>query len=161
MGHPYAHAEPPSWDSAGQPTNLAAAAADAGEWLALIERLVASGAWKFGQPDSMERLRGCRAQLARLLPGPARVAPEHQATVDAMVADAEARQAAEVERDAARYRWLRKHASRRQIPGRRLRYERGSIHVWRCDEPDEYTVLHGDTLDEAVDAAMRRVPGGA
>lgn len=59
----------PSWTD-GIPDNLAAAAADASEWLALIERCVQAGRWRFGKPDSMGRLRACIAQLDRHLSEP-------------------------------------------------------------------------------------------
>ena len=59
----------PEWDDAGEATTLAAAAEDADEWMALIERLHNSGLgpWKFSQPDSLEKLRGCRRALRRFL----------------------------------------------------------------------------------------------
>lgn len=59
----------PSWTD-GIPDNLAAAAADASEWLVLIERCVQSGAWHFNKPDSMIRLQACIAQLDRHLSEP-------------------------------------------------------------------------------------------
>lgn len=52
----------PSWTD-GIPDNLAAAAADASEWLALIERCVQAGRWHFGLPDSLSKLQACMAQL--------------------------------------------------------------------------------------------------
>ena len=55
------------WDDAGEAASLAAAAEDADEWLALIERLHESGRWKFSEADSAEKLRGCRRALRRLL----------------------------------------------------------------------------------------------
>ncbi len=57
----------PKWSAAGEPDNLAAAAADAGEWLALIERAHAAGRWKFSQSDSLSRLQGCRTMLQKYL----------------------------------------------------------------------------------------------
>lgn len=59
----------PEWDEAGEAKTLAAAAEDADEWMALIERLHNNGRghWKFSQPDSLEKLRGCRAALRRFL----------------------------------------------------------------------------------------------
>ena len=59
----------PEWDEAGEAKTLAAAAEDADEWMALIERLHKNGRgpWKFSQPDSLERLLGCRAALRRFL----------------------------------------------------------------------------------------------
>jgi hypothetical protein len=56
----------PEWQD-GEPANLAAAAADAGVWLGLIESCVQSGAWHFGRPDSMAKLQGCRAALRKHL----------------------------------------------------------------------------------------------
>ncbi len=47
--------------------NLLAAAEDADEWLALIERLNALRRWKFSEPDSLEKLRACRSELRRFL----------------------------------------------------------------------------------------------
>lgn len=47
--------------------NLLAAAEDADEWLALIERLHALRRWKFSEPDSLEKLRACRSELRRFL----------------------------------------------------------------------------------------------
>ena len=46
-----------------------AAAADADEWLALIERLHNNGRgpWKFSDPESAGKLRGCRASLHRFI----------------------------------------------------------------------------------------------
>ena len=57
------------WDGAGEATTLAAAAADAGEWLALIERLHDNGRgpWKFSDPESAGKLRGCRASLHKFI----------------------------------------------------------------------------------------------
>lgn len=57
------------WDDAGEATTLVAAAADADEWLALIERLHNNGCgpWKFSDPDSAVKLRGCRASLRRFI----------------------------------------------------------------------------------------------
>ena len=59
----------PEWDEAGEAKTLAAAAEDADEWMALIERLHNNGRgpWKFSQPDSLEKLRGCRRALRRFL----------------------------------------------------------------------------------------------
>ena len=59
----------PERDDAGEAMTLAAAAEDADEWLALIERLhkYGRGPWKFSQPDSLEKLRGCRRALRRFL----------------------------------------------------------------------------------------------
>ena len=57
------------WDEAGEATTLAAAAADADEWLALIERLNKNGRgpWKFSDPESAENLRVCRASLHKFI----------------------------------------------------------------------------------------------
>lgn len=57
------------WDDAGEATTLAAAAADADEWLALIEQLHNNGRgpWKFSDPESAGKLRGCRASLHRFI----------------------------------------------------------------------------------------------
>ena len=57
------------WDGAGEATTLAAAAANAGEWLALIERLHNNGRgpWKFSDPASIGNLKGCRAALHRFI----------------------------------------------------------------------------------------------
>ena len=57
------------WDDAGEATTLAAAAADADEWLALIERLHDNGRgpWKFSDPASIGNLKGCRAALNRFI----------------------------------------------------------------------------------------------
>lgn len=52
----------PKWE-AGVPANLEAAAADAGEWLELIERCVLSRRWNFNLPESLPKLRGCIEQL--------------------------------------------------------------------------------------------------
>lgn len=59
----------PEWDEAGEAKTLAAAAEDSDEWMALIERLHNNGRgpWKFSQPDSLQKLRGCRAALRRFL----------------------------------------------------------------------------------------------
>lgn len=59
-----APAAAPAWDDNGVATNLAAAAMDASEWLALIERLHAAGRWPFSEADSLAKLQGCRASLA-------------------------------------------------------------------------------------------------
>ena len=60
----------PEWDEVGEARTLAAAAYDADEWMALIQRLNDSGRgpWKFSDPESAEKLRGCRKALKRLLP---------------------------------------------------------------------------------------------
>jgi len=57
------------WDDAGEATTLAAAAADADKWLALIERLHDNGRgpWKFSDPESAGKLSGCRASLHRFI----------------------------------------------------------------------------------------------
>ena len=57
------------WDDDGEATTLAAAAADADEWLALIERLHNNGRgpWKFSDPESLGKLKGCRASLKRFI----------------------------------------------------------------------------------------------
>lgn len=57
------------WDDDGEATTLAAAAADADEWLALIERLNKNGRgpWKFSDPESAENLRVCRASLHKFI----------------------------------------------------------------------------------------------
>lgn len=62
---PQAPADAPVWVE-GRPANLAAAAKDADEWLALIQRLNDAGHWKFSEPDSRARLDGCRAALAAM-----------------------------------------------------------------------------------------------
>jgi hypothetical protein len=51
------------WTPEGEPMTLQAAAEDADEWLALIERLNAAGVWNFSQQDTAEKLRGCRKAL--------------------------------------------------------------------------------------------------
>lgn len=51
----------------GEPQNLQAAAADADEWLALIERLHAAGRWQFSESDSRYKLACCRDALQRFL----------------------------------------------------------------------------------------------
>ncbi len=60
----------PEWDEVGEARTLAAAAYDADKWMALIQRLNDSGRgpWKFSDPESAEKLRGCRKALKRLLP---------------------------------------------------------------------------------------------
>lgn len=65
----------PSWTN-GTPDNLAAAAADAGEWLDLIERCVLSGHWNFSLPDSLLKLRGCIEQLERHLTEASLIQPD-------------------------------------------------------------------------------------
>ena len=56
-----------------------------------------------------------------------------------------------VELDAARYRWLRDKANRTQ--GRNWhRLGKGEIQVIRWAERGEGDILHGETLDAAVDA---------
>ncbi len=57
----------PEWDDDGMPLNLLAAAEDADEWLALIERLHGLRRWKFSEPDSLAKLRACRAELMRFM----------------------------------------------------------------------------------------------
>lgn len=47
--------------------NLLAAAEDADEWLALIERLHSLRRWKLSEPASIKKLRGCRAELRRFM----------------------------------------------------------------------------------------------
>ena len=66
------------WDEAGEATTLAAAAEDADEWMALIERLHndGRGPWKFSDATSLERLRGCRMALRRFLTPNAKVRGE-------------------------------------------------------------------------------------
>lgn len=56
----------PEW-IAGEPANLQAAARDADEWLALIQRLNDAGRWRFSQPDSRAKLDGCRVALSKIL----------------------------------------------------------------------------------------------
>ena len=56
----------PEWDG-GEPANLQAAARDADEWLALIQRLNDAGRLLFSQPDSRPKLDGCRAALSKIL----------------------------------------------------------------------------------------------
>lgn len=63
----------PEWDG-GEPANLQAAARDADEWLALIQRLNDAGRWRFSQPDSRSKLDGCRAALSKILCAPAQQA---------------------------------------------------------------------------------------
>lgn len=57
------------WDESGEPMTFGAAAADADEWMALIERLhnEGRGPWKFSDSTSLEKLRGCRNNLRRFL----------------------------------------------------------------------------------------------
>lgn len=59
----------PEWDEGGEAKTLAAAAEDADEWLALIERLhnEGRGPWKFSDLTSLEKLRGCRRALRMFL----------------------------------------------------------------------------------------------
>lgn len=59
----------PEWDENGEGRTLAAAAEDADEWMALIERLHNNGRgpWKFSDATNLERLRGCRRNLRRCL----------------------------------------------------------------------------------------------
>jgi len=71
---PLRHAQQaPEWDG-GEPANLQAAARDADEWLALIQRLNDAGRWLFSQPDSRSKLDGCRAALSKILCAPAQQA---------------------------------------------------------------------------------------
>jgi len=71
---PLRHAQQaPEWDG-GEPANLQAAARDADEWLALIQRLNDAGRWLFSQPDSRPKLDGCRAALIKILCAPAQQA---------------------------------------------------------------------------------------
>jgi len=71
---PLRHAQQaPEWDG-GEPANLQAAARDADEWLALIQRLNDAGRWLFSQPDSRPKLDGCRAALSKILCAPAQQA---------------------------------------------------------------------------------------
>lgn len=71
---PLRHAQQaPEWDG-GEPANLQAAARDADEWLALIQRLNDAGRWRFSQPDSRSKLDGCRAALSKILCAPAQQA---------------------------------------------------------------------------------------
>lgn len=71
---PLRHAQQaPEWDG-GKPANLQAAARDADEWLALIQRLNDAGRWRFSQPDSRSKLDGCRAALSKILCAPAQQA---------------------------------------------------------------------------------------
>lgn len=71
---PLRHAQQaPEWDG-GKPANLQAAARDADEWLALIQRLNDAGRWLFSQPDSRPKLDGCRAALSKILCAPAQQA---------------------------------------------------------------------------------------
>ncbi len=63
----------PEWDG-GEPANLQAAARDADEWLALIQRLNDAGRLRFSQPDSRPKLDGCRAALSKILCAPAQQA---------------------------------------------------------------------------------------
>ena len=53
----------PTWNEAGEPTTLAAAAEDADEWLALIEKLHGRGVWQFSERESLQNLRDCRESL--------------------------------------------------------------------------------------------------
>jgi hypothetical protein len=59
----------PEWVD-GIPANLEAAAADALEWLLLVERCVDRGVWSFSQPDSRNKLRCARMSLQQMLNGP-------------------------------------------------------------------------------------------
>lgn len=71
---PLRHAQQaPEWDG-GKPANLQAAARDADEWLALIQRLNDAGRLRFSQPDSRPKLDGCRAALSKILCAPAQQA---------------------------------------------------------------------------------------
>lgn len=63
----------PEWVG-GEPANLQAAARDADEWLALIQRLNDAGRWRFSRPDSRPKLDGCRAALSKILCAPAQQA---------------------------------------------------------------------------------------
>ena len=53
----------PTWNEASEPTTLAAAAEDADEWLALIEKLHGRGVWQFSERESLQNLRDCRESL--------------------------------------------------------------------------------------------------
>lgn len=76
----------PEWDG-GKPANLQAAARDADEWLALIQRLNDAGRWLFSQPDSRPKLDGCRAALSKILCAPAQQAvPMTPASRDVIMA---------------------------------------------------------------------------
>jgi hypothetical protein len=66
----------------------------------------------------------------------------HAYATAAVLADREARDAAVAE-DAGRYRWLRAN-----------KYAVGP-HAIQFGQTDAYTVLHGDALDAAIDAAMK------
>lgn len=59
----------PKWDEDGEAMTLAAAAEDADEWMALIERLHndGRGPWKFSDATNLARLKGCRRALRRFL----------------------------------------------------------------------------------------------
>lgn len=62
----------PQWDDeTGVAVNLQAAAEDADAWLELIQRLHGAGKWPFSQPDSAQKLAGCRAALREQLGKPA------------------------------------------------------------------------------------------
>jgi len=58
----------PRWFD-GEAVNLAAAAADAGEWLALIDHAHATGRWRFSTPYTAEKLAACREALKQHLGG--------------------------------------------------------------------------------------------
>lgn len=57
----------PKWDKDGQPANLPAAAEDADEWLALLERNISEGSGQWKQ-TTLTKLRACRASLRKFLP---------------------------------------------------------------------------------------------
>lgn len=51
----------------GVPWNMAAAALDADEWLALIERLNDAGRWPLSESDSRAKLAACRRALQMIV----------------------------------------------------------------------------------------------
>ena len=60
----------PQWSESGEAVNLHAAAEDAEEWLALIQRLHGAGKWHFSKSDTADKLAGCRAALRKQLDKP-------------------------------------------------------------------------------------------
>lgn len=54
------------WDD-GEPANLLAAAADALEWLRLLELCIDRGVWRPSQKDTRGKLRSCRMNLQAAL----------------------------------------------------------------------------------------------
>lgn len=58
---------PPLWSDSGHPVNLQAAAADAFEWLAVLDRLVTAGEVQLGANGTRAQLRGCKSALKRFV----------------------------------------------------------------------------------------------